>query len=54
MTYNSVQLAPILFLGASDHDLLEELAGILVRLHGALEILGIVEQDGRVCLLQRP
>ena len=43
---NSIQLPPVLFLRAADHDLLQELASVLVRLHGALEILSIVEQDG--------
>jgi len=52
LTYNGVQLPPVLFLRAADHDLLEELAGILVRLHGALEVLRIVEQDSGVRLLQ--
>ena len=53
VTYNCIELVLVLGLGAADHDLLEQLACIFVRLDGALEVLCIVEQHCRVRLLQR-
>jgi hypothetical protein len=42
-THNSIQLPPILLGRAAYHNLLKQLAGILIRLGGALEVLCIVE-----------
>lgn len=52
-THDSVQLPTILLSRAACRYLLQQSTGFGVSLHGAHEILGIVEENGRVCLLQR-
>lgn len=53
-SYNSSELLLILIPCTSAHDLLQQMASISVRFHRTLEVLRIVEQHGRIGLLQRP